>query len=515
MALTFREELALQAALMEIKLERRRALREMFEGTQLVLKDKTRPAREVAGEAKKAYGKVKEIPGVGVPNLRAPDLDLNLDLLKGLDLRGLARLPSLSFPNIGFDWNLIPDIRLGDLPGFDLPRIRIQLKGLLKYKDLFPDIRLRALILRIHLRFPGLEIPYIIWELGRIFQIDFSVHIPALRVWLPSLPQVSLPNLAIPDVNLPRIAVPDVSLNINIDLPSLEIPGINLPRLLRIPGFDRVLKLLLELFDIGDLPDIVQLIGLDVFLDFVSSALPVVQQLKSGAAAVNEFGSAIQDQWKAHRTHEHEKFVVPGDARAACGALRTLLKQSSAEHAARGTVNATQFAVSTAGLFADLGAGTGPAVAAGASLAKLGIKITVVAARYREVKRVNHILSTNSAEGLGREIFDVSPLLGCYFIVNSTTSTILNVLADDILTDGWMNDAERNKREHLDPLVRDSQAFIGRSHYVLTPLRQTKGMYVERSTFDRLTETFSLYVRKKMRLAPQDARVTSHRYLGS
>ncbi len=514
MTLTFQEEIALQAALMEIKLERSRALREMFEGTQLVLKDKTRPAKEVGQEAVKAAKHVKQIPGVSVPDLRVPDLGVDLDFLRGLDLSRLPKPPFFPLPNLGFDWNLIPDIPLGDLPGFDLEQIRAVLKGILRLKHLLPGISLRALVMGIHLRFPSLEIPYILWALARILKIDLSQLIPGLSGWLPPLPSVSLPNLALPDLSLPGMVIPNINPQALIDLLSLDIPDMDLLGLLRIPGFDRVLKLLLELFDIGDLPEILELIGVDVFYDFISSALPVVQQLKSGAKAAQEFGAAAQDQWKKHRTVTHERFVLPGDARAACGAIRTLLHDSSVEHAARGTVHATQFAVSTAGLFADLGAGTGPAVAAGASLARLGLKITLIAARYKEMKKVNHILATHSAERLGREIFGVSPLLGCYFIANSTTSSILNLLAEDILEDGWMADAERNKREHLDPLIRDAQTFIGRSHYVLTPLRQTKGMYVERGAVERLRETFLLYVRKKLGRSPTEAELSSHRYLG-
>ena len=86
---------------------------------------------------------------------------------------------------------------------------------------------------------------------------------------------------------------------------------------------------------------------------------------------------------------------------------------------------------------------------------------------------------------LDSNIFQVSPLLGCYYLANSTTSNVLNILCDNILMDNWMLDAETNKKKHLDPLIKDSQRFIDKSRYVLSPIRQDKGMYVERGYFEK------------------------------
>ena len=420
----------------------------------------------------------------------------------------------MKLPSVSFDLNLIPDIRLGDIPGFDLPELRLNLKGLLKYKDLFPDISLRRLVMALAIKFPDLDVRYILFELGRIFDLDFPRLFPQLSVWFPPELRFELPSLAFPDINMPRVLPPNFDLGLDVDLRAIRIPGLDLPRLLRMPGFDRILRLLHELFDVADLGDIIGLIGIESFTSFVTSALPIVQQLKSGASALKECGEAAQDLYKSYKTREHQKFVLPGDARAACGAVRTLLRESSGEHAVRGAIDTAQFGASLAGLFADLGAGTGPAVAAGASVSKLIQRIVIVAAKHKERKKVNFILQTRPADALSAHLFDVSPLLGCYFLVNSTTSNVLNVLSEDILLDAWMADAERNKREHLDPLIRDARTFIDRSHYVLFPIRQNKGMYVERSTMEKLKLGAALYMKKKLGRAPASATVSSHRYIG-
>ena len=514
MPLNSKEEIALRAAFMAIQIERTQALRAMFKGTQLKPKSLVQDAKELAKEAKKAKKLASNIPGISTPNLEIPSL--NVDLFRGINLRNLVdiNIPGLTMPNL----NLIPDIRLGDLPGFNLPSVRLNLKGILKYKDLFPNISLRALIWSISIKYPHLNFPAIAWDVCNIFGLNIHIVMPKLKIEFPEFfkldLKVKLPNLKLPDIDLPDV-VPNLDINLpNIDLSALVI-HLKLPKkILNIPGIDKVLKLLLELFDAVDLPDIIAELGLDFLQDFISGALPIVQQVKSGAQATHSWGKAAQELHKSLKVKKHMPFILRGDARDACIAVRSLLRESSAEYAVVATIQTTQFAVSTAGLFADLGGVTGPATSAAASVAKLCQKITIFAVKYKQMKKVNLILRTVPGKALSSDIFNISPLLGCYYLANSTTSNCLNILCDNILEDNWMADAEKNKRQHLDPLIKDSQRFIHKSRYVLNPIRQNKGMYVEKSSFQKLKEGFSLSVKKKLRLASKTETIKSHRYIG-
>lgn len=173
----------------------------------------------------------------------------------------------------------------------------------------------------------------------------------------------------------------------SIDLPSLDIPGLDIPNLLKIPGFSKVLKLLIELFDVADLPDVIGELGLDFMQDFISSALPIVQQVKVDPKLPIAGGKPRGTCIKRYVRIKAPGFHSAGDARDAVNALRTLLKQSSAEHATRATIETAQFAVSTAGLFADLGGATGPATSAAAACAKMCQKIVLFAMEYNQMKR--------------------------------------------------------------------------------------------------------------------------------
>ncbi|MEQ9199329.1 MAG: hypothetical protein RLN80_05030, partial [Rhodospirillales bacterium] len=292
MALTASEEIALRAAFMEISRERKKALQAMFEGTQLKPKSLLDDAKDMAKEANKARKSVQKIPGLNAPDIDIPSL--NVDLFKGIDLRKLIDIdiPSLSIP--GWDLSLVPNFKLGSIPGFSLPKVRLNLKGLIKYKDLLPDISLPALVWEIGIKFPHLTLPSVLWDLQGILGIDLNLRLSFPDFMIPDL-RVDLPNLSVPDISLPYVDVPSFDIDFpTVDLSAIELPGINLDLYLKIPGFDKVLKLLFELFDVVDLPDILAELGTEFITDFISSALPIVQQVKSGSKAAMEWGKAAQ-----------------------------------------------------------------------------------------------------------------------------------------------------------------------------------------------------------------------------
>ncbi len=518
MPLTFKEEIALNAAFMEIKRERRLALQFMFEGTKLIPKSRAKDAKTLFAEANAIKKAVAKIPGVTVPSITVPQIDvpsLNINLFKGIDLRALVnfRIPTLSLPGIDLGW--IPNITLGWLPGFDLPTIRVNLKGLLKFKDLLPDISLRALIYALIQKWPDINVPSLLIDISKIFKIDFDLMFPNIRVKFPEFFtfdfNIDLPHLSLPDVNFPNL--PSINLP-SIDLSQIDLSALKIPNIMSLPGIDKVLRLLFELFDAVDIGDIIEELGLDFLQDFISGAIPFVSQVVKGAKVVKLWGTVASDWHKSRRTIKHRVFLLPGNARDACDAVKSLLISARNENAVLATIETTQLGVSTAALFADFGAVTGPALSAAAAIAKTCRKIVIMGARYKEMKRVNKILQLSPGMALSSNIFQISPLLGCYYLANNTTSNVLNILSINIIEDNWMTEWEINKRKHLDPLIQESQRFIQESRYVLFPIRQNKGMFVEKGFFEKLKEGAFLYLKKKVGFAKQHEKVASHKYIG-
>ena len=98
--------------------------------------------------------------------------------------------------------------------------------------------------------------------------------------------------------------------------------------------------------------------------------------------------------------------------------------------------------------------------------------------------------------------------------ISLSTSSALNILCNNIIEDGWMAQWEQNKRQHLDPLLIECARFISESRYVLDPVRQNKGMFIEKSGMDKLRQGLTLYLKKKAGMAPAYARVATHKYVG-
>lgn len=488
---TFRAELAEAAALMELRLERTRALRQMFQGRQLVRKSKLTDAMKIAKEAKDVAAKLKKaIPQVHVPNLEVPAP--NFDLLRGIILR---EIPTFRLPSIpDFDLNLIPNINLDAIPNFNFPKIRVNL-GFLPNLDLLPDLNLRQFLGYLAVKLPAFDLPSIILQLNFIFEVDLPKLPGFPSAWFDfEPPTIELPDVNLPDINLPRVPSLDLP---TINLPSVDIPGLDVPDLLKkLPGFDRVLRLLFELFDLCDIGIIIQELGLEALTDFITAALPIVGQIKNGAQAAKKWYDTARGLHRARKVTKQKLFLLPGNARDAAEAVRQLLKDKAKDDAVAATVKTSQFAVGTAGLFADLGAATGPAVAAAGAVASLCWKITCLAGEYKQRTAINRYLKQTDGELLTSEMFNICPLLGAMFLANNTRSTIANFLVEDITNDDFMENFEENNRKYIEPLVKQAAKFIVASRWTVhPPLPQNIGSYEEPGRIQRWKQKFMAKVR--------------------
>jgi hypothetical protein len=294
---------------------------------------------------------------------------------------------------------------------------------------------------------------------------------------LPSLPNLNLPNIELPNFELPSIDFPD------LDLPSIDLPGFGTLDL-TIPGLRGILRLLIELFDGLDLPNILIEIGADVFVDFVSAALPVLGQIKSGAQAAQEWGKAAKKAYQVYKVTGQKELLLPGDPRAAADAVKQLLKRAGLDHTAKASIKTTQFATSTAGLALDAGALTGPLISAAASLATLTLRIYSIGVAHKEKLAGNAALKT--PEKLNANIFVACPTLGCYLLTCSDTSSVINILTSQIGAPNWTGDVVAMKRK-IDPLLLEATNFIRTSPYELQGLKSNKGIFApkKKSFFSR------------------------------
>lgn len=147
---------AINEAKRMIEESRRMALLTLFQGKKIVPR-KSKFADD-AKQAKKAAQKVQS--NVDKLGLSTPDLNVdtpNFNILVGLNFKRLT-LPRLDMPGVTVR---IPDITLGQLPGFNIGIIKILRIKLSKWRnryiDFLPDVQLSALIGALLDKIPNLE----------------------------------------------------------------------------------------------------------------------------------------------------------------------------------------------------------------------------------------------------------------------------------------------------------------------------------------------------------------------
>ena len=175
----------------------------MFKGTKLVRKSLIKDAKDMYSSAKEAKNLIGGVSVMNAPDITVGIPPLNVDIFKGINLKKLINM-NLRFCSSVPKINLIPDVKLGEILEFNLSKVLLNLKGILKYKGLFPNISLRTLVWSICVKYPHLNLPAIAIgiDIGKIFEIDF----PNLPIFVP---QVSLD---VPKVNPGEMRIPGIDL---------------------------------------------------------------------------------------------------------------------------------------------------------------------------------------------------------------------------------------------------------------------------------------------------------------
>ena len=107
----------------------------------------------------------------------------------------------------------------------------------------------------------------------------------------------------------------------------------------------------------------------------------------------------------------------------------------------------------------------------------------------QELIEGNKILENPSQ--LDLKVFKASPLLGCYLLTCSDTSSVINFSLAEIGTPGWMDKVEKMKKKGFDTLVKLATKEITSSRLYLDGLKSDKGTHSEMGFINRkLTENF-------------------------
>ncbi len=208
-------------------------------------------------------------------------------------------------------------------------------------------------------------------------------------------------------------------------------------------------------------------IGLPGVADFVKQAAPILGSITSGLKAAQAWAEVAKTAREKYKLSQARYAIAKGDPEAALTAIGVILNRELASNTAAATSATVTFSLQTAGLFADMGGVTGPAVAAAQTIAELLQSIYEFVRDYKEVQRANKLLELGA---LNLDLFETCPILGCYFIAVQDHSTVIAFAVDEYGTANWMFDVERMVKA-LTPVLESARRMIHASKFELKGIR--------------------------------------------
>lgn len=212
-------------------------------------------------------------------------------------------------------------------------------------------------------------------------------------------------------------------------------------------------------------------VGTDT-VKIAESVLPIVSNITSGAKMLLAWGSAALARYREWSTSTHSHAIAEGDMREAFKALALLLDRQTTAATIQATIQTADFATRTAMSFVDFGAASGTLVSAVSTLSKFVHKLYLVGREYGETRHARRLLSDPGK--LDFSLFSAYPLMGCYMLVCSDLSELIVMTRDEAMkngvsfgSDGWMDDVEVMKKDHIDPILEAAARLIYKSPFLM------------------------------------------------
>lgn len=248
-----------------------------------------------------------------------------------------------------------------------------------------------------------------------------------------------------------------------------------------------VQKMLADLCDGLDIDVVLKAVGFGSSAEFITSMVPLIGLAKSGAAVVTAWGSAAAAKYKSYSVGAAAPAIAAGDPAAAFSALLVLLNREVNSKLAKAGTATAGFGIKALGLL-DGGAVTGPVGGAFEIGAGLVQDIYEYVRDVREMEAANKLIDQDK---LDLDLFNTSPLLGCYFLVVQDHSTIMNMALADYATADFVHDAEK-LIDRIRPVLAQARQFILLSRMEIAGFEKAKGIAAEKwekkGLFDKVTD---------------------------
>ncbi|MBL8751152.1 MAG: hypothetical protein JNK78_18485 [Planctomycetes bacterium] len=225
-------------------------------------------------------------------------------------------------------------------------------------------------------------------------------------------------------------------------------------------------------------------LGLGTVEKFATDLAPFVGAISSGGKAVVGWAGVAKTAWDKHSIEGRRHAIAAGDPMAAFDALLVLLQREIASKSAKAGVQTAAFTGKALGVFADGGAVTGPVIGLLETLADIFQTIVEYVRDYRECDAANKALLVGA---LNLDLFETSPVLGCYFLCVQDHSTIINFAVADYGTTDFVFDVEALVKK-VEPVLERARAYIGDSRLEIPGMENAKGIAEKKGTLDKIKE---------------------------
>lgn len=205
---------------------------------------------------------------------------------------------------------------------------------------------------------------------------------------------------------------------------------------------------------------------------FAGNVAPFMGAISSGKKMIVEWIGVARVQYNRYDTEDRRFAFAPGDPEAALDAVLELLRRERNSRLAKAGVATGAFGAKLGGAFADGGALSGPIVGLLETLAEIMQMIVEYVRDWKEVQRANELLRIGY---LNFEIFEVSPMLGCYFLLIQDHSTIINILVADYGTPNFVLDAEKLIKS-INPVLDSARGYVSESKFEIVGFENMKGV---------------------------------------
>ena len=249
-----------------------------------------------------------------------------------------------------------------------------------------------------------------------------------------------------------------------------------------LPGMkDAVSDFIVQCADVDGIQDVIEAVSGEVLANLVAEITPILGVVTSGVKLAKAGKAVAEDGYHLYKSDDYRRGFRPGDPCAAAEAIQIIIKRDLARHSVQLGQQTVATGAKIAGLFADFGTATTAAIGAANALATLGLQLFSLGLDIKDLRAGNKRLATPTT--LDLTVFNECPVLGCYLLTCSDTSSVANMFVADIGLPGWMDRVEAMKKKQMDPLLKIASKDIQGSRLQLEGLSSNKGTHAKKGFF--------------------------------